>query len=108
MSTNSTRKPECVTWPTLHTLTDRDEDQLLLAVCTGDVRKVRNILKSEKTPRNLLTADADGWTAVHEACYYGQAECLKLLFTGDEALMQSAIFFQEVKENIITTPTHPV
>lgn len=41
----------------------------------------------EKTPRDLLTADAEGWTAIHEAGYYGQAECLKLLLTGERALM---------------------
>ncbi|MCI4389739.1 hypothetical protein PGIGA_G00102030 [Pangasianodon gigas] len=87
MCTNGIGKQECVTWRTLHGLRlvsvmpAEDEDQLLSAVWSGDVRKVRNILMSEKTPRNLLTADADGWTAVHEASYYGQAECLKLLLT---------------------------
>ncbi|KAI5615152.1 ankyrin repeat and SOCS box protein 2-like [Silurus asotus] len=59
----------------------RTEDQLLSAVCGGDVRKVRKILDGEKSPRDLLRADADGWTVIHEASYYGQAECLKLLLT---------------------------
>ncbi|KAK3516434.1 hypothetical protein QTP70_012488 [Hemibagrus guttatus] len=61
--------------------TRKDEDQLLSAVGSGDVRKVRNILAREETPRNLLRADASGWTALHEASYYGRAQCLKLLLT---------------------------
>ncbi|XP_017311015.1 ankyrin repeat and SOCS box protein 2 isoform X1 [Ictalurus punctatus] len=87
MCTNSIRNQECVTWRTLNGLRlvaltpAEDEDQLLSAVWSGDVRKVRNILMREKTPRDLLTADAEGWTAIHEAGYYGQAECLKLLLT---------------------------
>lgn len=54
------------------------------AVGSGDVRKVRNILTCEETPRNILRADADGWTALHEASYYGRAECLKLLLVGED------------------------
>lgn len=77
------------------TLTFRGEDPLLSAVGSGDVRKVQNILTGEETPRTPLRADADGWTALHEASYYGRAECLKLLLTGEEALMQN----QEVEEN---------
>lgn len=49
----------------------------------------------EETPRNLLRADVEGWTAIHEAGYYGQAECLKLLLTGQEVSMQPAVLFQK-------------
>ncbi|KAI5090885.1 ankyrin repeat and SOCS box protein 2 isoform X2 [Silurus meridionalis] len=67
----------------------RTEDQLLSAVCGGDVRKVRNILDGEKSPRDLLRADADGWTVIHEASYYGKAECLKLLLTAVPDMINS-------------------
>ncbi|XP_046692886.1 ankyrin repeat and SOCS box protein 2-like [Silurus meridionalis] len=95
MSSTSISEQECVTWRTLHglqviSLTPAEtEDQLLSAVCGGDVRKVRNILDGEKSPRDLLRADADGWTVIHEASYYGKAECLKLLLTAVPDMINS-------------------
>ncbi|XP_058235368.1 ankyrin repeat and SOCS box protein 2-like [Hemibagrus wyckioides] len=95
MSCNSVLQSECVMWRTLDSLRPdsltpvQDEEQMMSAVGSGDVRKVRDILTREETPRNLLRADADGWTALHEASYYGQAECLKLLLTAVPEMMDT-------------------
>ncbi|KAF5892576.1 ankyrin repeat and SOCS box protein 2-like, partial [Clarias magur] len=66
-----------------------EDDELLSAVWDGDVKTVRNLLTCEQAPRNLLKTDANGWTAVHEASYYGQTECLKLLLSAVPEMINS-------------------
>uniref|UniRef100_A0A4W4FKZ9 Ankyrin repeat and SOCS box containing 2a, tandem duplicate 1 n=1 Tax=Electrophorus electricus TaxID=8005 RepID=A0A4W4FKZ9_ELEEL len=64
----------------------RDEDELLTAIWNGDVQKVREIVTSEEMPISLMRLNKDGWTPVHEAAYYGQTDCLKLLLSGKRQL----------------------
>ena len=34
----------------------------------------------------------DGWTALHEAAYYGQLQCVKILVTGEEVQLVYTYF----------------
>ncbi|XP_028809298.1 uncharacterized protein LOC114763708 [Denticeps clupeoides] len=73
----------CVTWQAVNGLmqvtvdNDVDEDPLLMAVWRGDARVMRDILMTSES--NQLQVNKDGWTPLHEAAYYGQAECMKIL-----------------------------
>ncbi|XP_066484709.1 ankyrin repeat and SOCS box protein 2 isoform X2 [Tiliqua scincoides] len=51
-------------------------DPLESAIKAGDVEKLRSMIQSG---RNLAQPNKDGWLPLHEAAYYGQQECLKLL-----------------------------
>ncbi|XP_066532511.1 ankyrin repeat and SOCS box protein 2-like [Hoplias malabaricus] len=58
-----------------------DETLLIQAIQNGDVREVWDIVLSETTPGSSLGPNKDGWTPLHDAAYYGQTDCLKILLT---------------------------
>ncbi|XP_026854706.2 ankyrin repeat and SOCS box protein 2-like isoform X1 [Electrophorus electricus] len=84
---NYSNEKHCVTWQVLDGFRTvsfgpaEDEDELLTAIWNGDVQKVREIVTSEEMPISLMRLNKDGWTPVHEAAYYGQTDCLKLLLS---------------------------
>ncbi|XP_060612256.2 ankyrin repeat and SOCS box protein 2 isoform X1 [Anolis sagrei] len=51
-------------------------DPLVTAIKEGDENALYDMIKSG---RNLAQPNKDGWLPLHEAAYYGQACCLKLL-----------------------------
>ncbi|KAM6311587.1 ankyrin repeat and SOCS box protein 2 isoform 1-T1 [Aegotheles albertisi] len=51
-------------------------DPVVAAIKDGDENAVRNMMKSGK---NLSEPNKDGWIPLHEAAYYGQVGCLRLL-----------------------------
>lgn len=58
----------------------RETDPLVNAIWKGDVGTVRLMVK--KSECNLLTANRFGWIPLHEAAYYGQDQCIKILLRG--------------------------
>ncbi|XP_072842707.1 ankyrin repeat and SOCS box protein 2 [Pogona vitticeps] len=52
------------------------EDPLISAIRKGDEKALHNMMQSGK---NLAQPNKDGWLPLHEAAYYGQEGCLKLL-----------------------------
>ncbi|KAJ7345134.1 hypothetical protein JRQ81_001084 [Phrynocephalus forsythii] len=52
------------------------EDPLISAIRKGDEKALHSMMQSGK---NLAQPNKDGWLPLHEAAYYGQEGCLKLL-----------------------------
>ncbi|XP_026535009.1 ankyrin repeat and SOCS box protein 2 [Notechis scutatus] len=51
-------------------------DPVVLAIKEGDETALQNMIQAGK---NLAQPNKDGWLPLHEAAYYGQEGCLKLL-----------------------------
>ena len=59
----------------------REEEPLFQAVRTGDVSKVRRLVTHSGT--NLMLPKKPGWLAIHQAAWYGQDRCLRVLLSGN-------------------------
>ncbi|XP_010880755.1 ankyrin repeat and SOCS box protein 2 isoform X4 [Esox lucius] len=57
--------------------TDVKEDNIVKAILNGDATKVRAMITN--TANNILQPDKYGWTLLHEAAYYGQDQCVRIL-----------------------------
>ncbi|XP_041729424.1 ankyrin repeat and SOCS box protein 2 isoform X3 [Coregonus clupeaformis] len=57
--------------------TDAEEDTIVKAILNGDVTTVRAMVKD--TGNNILRPDKYGWIPLHEAAYYGQDQCVRVL-----------------------------
>lgn len=58
----------------------RDVDPTVFAIQRGDAQAVKEL--SVTAPLSLMKENKDGWIPLHEAAYYGQAECIKALMKG--------------------------
>ncbi|XP_010880749.2 ankyrin repeat and SOCS box protein 2 [Esox lucius] len=56
-----------------------DVSHLVSVIENGDVKTLKKIAICN--PKSLLVANDDGWISLHEAAYYGQEECLKIILT---------------------------
>ncbi|XP_055042092.2 ankyrin repeat and SOCS box protein 2 isoform X3 [Misgurnus anguillicaudatus] len=73
-------------WPTEDTTAlFREMDPIVKAIGEGDVGTVRLLVKTSGC--NLLTANKHGWIPLHEAAYYGQAECIKILLKAQPGMV---------------------
>ncbi|KAJ8009239.1 hypothetical protein DPEC_G00086830 [Dallia pectoralis] len=54
-----------------------DEGRLGSVIKNGDLKALKEI--AINNPTSLLVANDDGWISLHEAAYYGQEECLKII-----------------------------
>ncbi|XP_028809472.1 ankyrin repeat and SOCS box protein 2 [Denticeps clupeoides] len=52
-------------------------DPLVIAIWNGDVATLRTLVRQPGT--DMLQANNLGWLPIHEAAYYGQARCLRIL-----------------------------
>uniref|UniRef100_A0A665WR29 Ankyrin repeat and SOCS box containing 2b n=1 Tax=Echeneis naucrates TaxID=173247 RepID=A0A665WR29_ECHNA len=57
-----------------------DIGPVVFAIRRGDVEAVNDLATS--APHSLLKENKDGWIPLHDAAYWGQAECLKALLRG--------------------------
>ncbi|XP_014000546.1 ankyrin repeat and SOCS box protein 2 isoform X3 [Salmo salar] len=57
--------------------TDVEEDTIVKAILNGDVTTLRAMAKD--TGNNILRPDKYGWIPLHEAAYYGQDQCVRVL-----------------------------
>ncbi|XP_071222071.1 ankyrin repeat and SOCS box protein 2-like isoform X2 [Salvelinus alpinus] len=55
----------------------RDVEPIVFAIQRGDAQAVNEL--SVAAPLSLVKENKDGWIPLHEAAYYGQAECIKAL-----------------------------
>ncbi|XP_071019286.1 ankyrin repeat and SOCS box protein 2-like isoform X2 [Oncorhynchus clarkii lewisi] len=56
---------------------DAEEDTIVKAILNGDVTTLRAMAKD--TGNNILRPDKYGWIPLHEAAYYGQDQCVRVL-----------------------------
>ncbi|XP_036406530.1 ankyrin repeat and SOCS box protein 2-like isoform X2 [Megalops cyprinoides] len=62
-----------------------EADPLLKAIWDGDVGTVRVLVKHNS--KSLTASYRDGWIALHEAAYYGQLDCLKVLLKAQPGML---------------------
>nr|XP_055042092.1 ankyrin repeat and SOCS box protein 2 isoform X3 [Misgurnus anguillicaudatus] len=73
-------------WPTEDTTAlFREMDPIVKAIGEGDVGTVRLLVKTSGC--NLLTANKHGWIPLHDAAYYGQVECIKILLKAQPGMV---------------------
>lgn len=58
----------------------RETEPIVKAISEGDVGSVRLLVKQPGC--NLLKPNKDGWIPLHEATYYGQDQCIKIILRG--------------------------
>lgn len=84
----------------------KDEtDPLVKAIWEGDVGTVRLMVK--KSECNLLTANRFGWIPLHEAAFYGQDQCIKILLRAQPGIVnqrtlkdQTALMLAVAKDHL--------
>ncbi|XP_047429570.1 ankyrin repeat and SOCS box protein 2-like isoform X2 [Mugil cephalus] len=64
--------------------TDEEEEPLFRAISLGDIRKVKTLVMSPGT--NLMLPSKPGWLAVHQAVWYGQDTCLRVLLSAQPGM----------------------
>lgn len=60
--------------------TCREEEPLFKAISVGDVSRVKALVMQPGT--NLMLPSKPGWLAIHQAAWFGQDTCLKVLLSG--------------------------
>ncbi|XP_045072042.1 ankyrin repeat and SOCS box protein 2 isoform X3 [Coregonus clupeaformis] len=56
---------------------DAEQDPIVKAILNGDVTTVRAMARNRGN--NILQPDKYGWIPLHEAAYYGQDQCVRIL-----------------------------
>ncbi|XP_030071181.1 ankyrin repeat and SOCS box protein 2 isoform X2 [Microcaecilia unicolor] len=82
---------------------NREQDPIVVAIMNGDTDTLTNIIKSE---RNLAEPNKDGWLPLHDASYYGQLECLKLLLKAFPATIDRRTLQEETALYLATIRGH--
>ncbi|XP_021455674.2 ankyrin repeat and SOCS box protein 2 isoform X1 [Oncorhynchus mykiss] len=57
--------------------TEKEQDPIVKAILNGDVTTVRAMARN--SGNNILRPDKYGWIPLHEAAYYGQDQCVRVL-----------------------------
>ncbi len=58
----------------------REEEPLFKAIHDGDASRVKTLVMRPGT--NLMLPSKPGWLAIHQAAWYGQDACLRVLLSG--------------------------
>ncbi|KAJ8399178.1 hypothetical protein AAFF_G00415570 [Aldrovandia affinis] len=81
-----------------------DVHPIVTAIRNGDVKAVTGLVSS--SAKSALLANNDGWIPLHEAAYYDQVECVKVLLRAQPnsidkrtLLEQTALLLAVTKEN---------
>ncbi|XP_023251075.1 ankyrin repeat and SOCS box protein 2-like isoform X1 [Seriola lalandi dorsalis] len=59
---------------------EEEEEPLFRAISVGDASRVKALVMSPGT--NLMLPSKPGWLAIHQAAWYGQDTCLRVLLSG--------------------------
>uniref|UniRef100_A0A8C7IDW1 Ankyrin repeat and SOCS box containing 2 n=1 Tax=Oncorhynchus kisutch TaxID=8019 RepID=A0A8C7IDW1_ONCKI len=65
--------------------TDAEQDTIVQAVLNGDVTMVQAMAKNNAN--NILWPDKYGWIPLHEAAYYGQDQCVRVLLGAQPSMI---------------------
>ncbi|XP_077075562.1 ankyrin repeat and SOCS box protein 2 isoform X6 [Siphateles boraxobius] len=63
----------------------RELEPIVKAILDDDVETVRLLVKQPDC--NLLSPNKDGWIPLHEAAYYGQDQCIKILLRAQPGMV---------------------
>ncbi|XP_029705437.1 ankyrin repeat and SOCS box protein 2-like isoform X2 [Takifugu rubripes] len=64
---------------------DPEDEPLFQAIRTGDVNKVRRLVMHSGT--KLMLPSKQGWLAIHQAAWYGQDTCLRVLLSAQPGMI---------------------
>ncbi|KAM6992299.1 ankyrin repeat and SOCS box protein 2-like [Tautogolabrus adspersus] len=62
-----------------------EDEPLFKAILVGDAKKVRELVMQSET--NLMLPSKPGWLAIHQASWYGQETCLKVLLSAQPGMI---------------------
>ncbi|XP_016311705.1 ankyrin repeat and SOCS box protein 2-like [Sinocyclocheilus anshuiensis] len=84
---------------------EEELEPIAKAISEGDVGSVRLLVKQPGC--NLLKPNKDGWMPLHEAAYYGQDQCIKILLRAQPGIInqrtlkeQTALMIAVVREHL--------
>ncbi|XP_016372158.1 ankyrin repeat and SOCS box protein 2-like isoform X2 [Sinocyclocheilus rhinocerous] len=84
---------------------EEELEPIAKAISEGDVGSVRLLVKQPGC--NLLKPNKDGWMPLHEAAYYGQDQCIKILLRVQPGIInqctlkeQTALMIAVVREHL--------
>ncbi|XP_038823990.1 ankyrin repeat and SOCS box protein 2-like [Salvelinus namaycush] len=60
---------------------------LVPVIENGDLKALKEIVKCN--PKSLFVPNEDGWISLHEAAYYGQEECLKIILRAHPGIVNT-------------------
>ncbi|KAL0967558.1 hypothetical protein UPYG_G00253770 [Umbra pygmaea] len=83
---NSANPPEMIT-PAKGPSCLMEGTQLVSVIEKGDLKALKEIIICN--PKSLLVANEDGWISLHEAAYYGQEECLKIILAAHPSMVNT-------------------
>ncbi|KAJ8341385.1 hypothetical protein SKAU_G00336760 [Synaphobranchus kaupii] len=82
-----------------------DVHSIVTAIRNGDVKAVNDLASS--SAKSLMLANKDGWIPLHEAVYYEQVECVKVLLKAQPTSIdkrtlseQTALLLAVARENL--------
>ncbi|KAG9336569.1 hypothetical protein JZ751_002916 [Albula glossodonta] len=80
---------------TLYVTQDPDDDlhPIVMAIRNGDVKAVNDLASS--AAKSVIQANKDGWIPLHEAAYYGQVECVKVLLKAQPTSIDKRTLFEQ-------------
>ncbi|KAJ8288917.1 hypothetical protein COCON_G00015760 [Conger conger] len=70
-----------------------DSHSIVTAIRSGDVKTVSDLASS--SAKSLLLENKDGWIPLHEAAYYDQVECLKVLLKAQPTSLDKRTLFEQ-------------
>ncbi|XP_026088748.1 ankyrin repeat and SOCS box protein 2-like isoform X2 [Carassius auratus] len=82
----------------------REFDPIAKAILEGDVGSVKLLVKQPGC--NLLKPNKDGWMPLHEAAYYGQDQCIKILLRAQPGMINQCTLNEQTALMIAVVMEH--
>uniref|UniRef100_A0A672PB76 Ankyrin repeat and SOCS box containing 2 n=1 Tax=Sinocyclocheilus grahami TaxID=75366 RepID=A0A672PB76_SINGR len=82
----------------------RELEPIVKAISEGDVGSVRLLVKQPGC--NLLKPNKDGWIPLHEAAYYGQDQCIKIILRAQPGMINQRTLKEQTALMIAVTREH--
>ncbi|XP_052391928.1 ankyrin repeat and SOCS box protein 2-like isoform X1 [Carassius gibelio] len=83
---------------------EEEFDPIAKAILEGDVGSVKLLVKQPGC--NLLKPNKDGWMPLHEAAYYGQDQCIKILLRAQPGMINQCTLNEQTALMIAVVMEH--
>ncbi|XP_058611090.1 ankyrin repeat and SOCS box protein 2 isoform X2 [Onychostoma macrolepis] len=83
---------------------EEEIEPIVKAISEGDVGSVRLMVKQPGC--NLLKPNKDGWIPLHEAAYYGQDQCIKIILRAQPGMINQRTLKEQTALMIAVTREH--
>uniref|UniRef100_A0A673NB13 Ankyrin repeat and SOCS box protein 2-like n=1 Tax=Sinocyclocheilus rhinocerous TaxID=307959 RepID=A0A673NB13_9TELE len=85
-------------------LNSKELEPIVKAISEGDVGSVRLLVKQPGC--SLLKPNKDGWIPLHEAAYYGQDQCIKIILRAQPGMINQRTLKEQTALMIAVTREH--